>query len=522
MWPRSLDEVAQFVEAREVWGAPLATAREQPLVGVCTDSRHYEVGHLFVPLKGERFDGHTYLPELLERPGAVALADDSWARTHRLKWEDACKSVGSAVLVVDNSLQAFRRLAGKLLVESRAQGSITIAVGGSNGKTTVKSMVLALLGGSSRGVLATRGSENGYVGIPKTICQPGLRDAMSTPIILLEVGIDAIGAMEEHIELIRPDVGVLTSLAEEHLSGLRDLATVVAEEGKLLAGSQRKVWNLDDPLICSLFFGSHRDADQRKPDWIVHSLGDQVGKICAQQNQVRYRRRTLAEAGQEVDVEVWAPGSKSPSASASFHLHQPGVHNATNLAVALATVLAAEEVLARKSGENLSPEKILDHAPVRFRGYAPPDLRMEVRTFPAGHVLIVDCYNANPSSYASALQVLLDSYKTFPKLLFLGGMRELGPDSRAKHLDLIPALSSMTDCQLYLYGTEMYDVFEELRKAPRHSPMSFLSEESEPTEWLSTLRIPADPVVVLIKGSRGLRMERLLSGLGELLSGKTG
>jgi UDP-N-acetylmuramyl pentapeptide synthase len=209
-----------------------------------TDSRKIAAHSIFVAVRGERFDGHAFIEQAIAA-GATGILAKAQTIAERGYERQFPKVFFAGVTDVQ---AAFRRLAQAW----RAQTKIpVIAVAGSNGKTTTKELLAAILEGRFHSVLKTTGSENGYLGIPITL----LRLRSSHQAAVIEVGIDDVGAMTEHIDLVRPTHTVLTVIGPEHLEKLGTLETVAREE--LLAFSETEknggcsVVNLDDTWMAT-------------------------------------------------------------------------------------------------------------------------------------------------------------------------------------------------------------------------------------------------------------------------------
>ncbi|MEO5969785.1 MAG: Mur ligase family protein, partial [Bdellovibrionia bacterium] len=208
-----------------------------PFTGVFTDSRKTEPGSLFVALKGDNYDGHDFIEKAVSNGARGVLCQ----RGHSITG-----SKDAYLFYVEDPLRAYRRFAAAW----RKEFSIpVIAVAGSAGKTTTKELLAAILQGKWKNILKTQGSQNGFVGIPMTLLE--MRTHHEAAII--EVGIDEVGAMEQHMALVSPGYSILTSIGPEHLENLIDVPTVAREEGIALShvarGEGTVAIYLDDPWI---------------------------------------------------------------------------------------------------------------------------------------------------------------------------------------------------------------------------------------------------------------------------------
>jgi UDP-N-acetylmuramoyl-tripeptide--D-alanyl-D-alanine ligase len=375
-------------------------------------------------------------------------------------------------------------------------------VGGSNGKTTTKEMLVALLGGSREGLVATRKSENGFVGIPKTLCGAAMRRGVTE--VVLEVGIDEPGSMAQHIAIAPPDVALLTSLSHEHLQGLGSLEKVIDEEMVLMDGPWVRVWQCSDGLIAAA-----ARKQLRQGDWVVMP-NEMDFALPMGVHAVEYTTMVAADLSQTVSLSVAACSAGTTFfAKADLNLALPGRHNAANAALAFAAAWAL-----RGPAANETPADFAVSLARSFKNFAPPELRSHLELFTDGSALLVDCYNSNPASLRASLEsVLSPAFQGHTKILFLGDMLDLGDQSAALHDDLISDLESMPNCQLYLYGEAMYAVFSKLQNIGGNGTLGHLHRAEDPAQWIAALPRRQGPVFVLVKGSRGMAMERLVPGL---------
>jgi UDP-N-acetylmuramyl pentapeptide synthase len=269
MWPRSIKELSQIIGAEIVGTGD----KDAQISCVATDSRKVGSGDLFVPLKGDVYDALDFVNQVAKVSGCWVLVPRQWLLS---KGSIAAAAGGKATfrspdqdlnngcyLVVDDVVSAFRMLAANMRGVPKTEGSpVVLAVGGSNGKTTTKEMVVAMLGGPAAEMVSTYKSENGFIGIPKTLCTRSMTAQVRR--LVLEVGIDEVGSMAQHLEIVRPDVALLTSLSHEHLEGLGSFANVVAEEMVLMDGPWVRIWQGADPVIAE-----NMASKVRAGDWLV-------------------------------------------------------------------------------------------------------------------------------------------------------------------------------------------------------------------------------------------------------------
>jgi UDP-N-acetylmuramoyl-tripeptide--D-alanyl-D-alanine ligase len=433
--------------------APTEAAQFQKITA---DSRAANSGTLFVALKGEKVDGHDFLNQ--------AKANGATGLVHR---REISPPTGPQSFPVADTLDAWRKLSKAW----RKEFSLPLAaVAGSAGKTTSKELLAALFRGRWQNVLATEGSQNGFQGIPTTL----LRLTESTEAAVIEVGIDEPGAMIQHLELVQPDAGLLTSIGPEHLEKLIDLDTVEKEEGLLFQFLEKSgglvAINLDDERIVN------QARDLRSAQQITYSL------------------KKSADVSGKWDPEKQTILVKGISANpVEFPCPLPGAHNALNLlgAVALAHALA------------ISPQEMLQG----LKTFQAPPGRSEVYEW-QGRKVYGDFYNSNPSSVSVALDSLaLGAKEGIQLFACLGDMLEMGSLEERLHRDLADSLLAKGIHFVYLYGPRMKNLEDELKKRNFSGFVKhFATHENLANELIKTAKAGDR---LLLKGSRGMKMEKV-------------
>ncbi|RJO68652.1 MAG: UDP-N-acetylmuramoyl-tripeptide--D-alanyl-D-alanine ligase [Myxococcales bacterium] len=439
---------------------------------VSTDTRTLKAGELFVALVGDAFDGHRFVSRALDFGAAAVVV----SKTEGLDALLAAHPRAAAFAVAD-TLAALGALAAHW--RSRCAPRV-LAVSGSNGKTTTKEILAAILRERSA-VLATTGNLNNLVGLPLTLL--ALRDE---PVAVVEFGVSIPGEMAQLAAIARPDVGVVTSIHPAHLQDMGDIETVAREKGGLfaaLAEAGVAVVNLDDPRIVA-------QAARTKAQRLTFSRERQDADVCAQ------KISPLAD-GFAVDVSVGGE-------RAEFRLPLLGRHNVSNL---LAAVAAAHAVGAPLASMPPAVAKVVL-----------PGRRLKIRRDITGFVLIDDCYNANPASMAAALDILADVGAGKHKTALLGDMLELGPLSADYHRALGEKAAQAGVDLLGAFGRFAVEVAEGARRAGMPEERIFCSDD-----W-SCFAAAVDGRVrpggaVLVKGSRGMRMERAIDALAARTEG---
>lgn len=467
MEPLRADRIAQIVGGRLEGGDPSTIVS-----GVSTDSRTVQPGELFVPLKGERFDGHDFVPEALNRGAAATF----WQAGRPLvRGGDA----GAAVIAVDDPLTALHRLASWYRTRL---GARVVAVTGSNGKTTTKDMATALFA-ARWSVAKSAGNYNNEIGLPLAI----LAAPPGTEVLVLEMAMRGPGQIRQLADIARPDIGIVTNVGPVHLELLGTMERITAAKQELVEALPEHGWavlNADDPRVRAmagaargrvLLYGCSADADVRADHVATRGL-----------EGVEF---TLHWRGEQCRVSVPAPGKHN-------------VHNALAAATAALAVGMTLEEISRgllAFGEHAS------------------GMRLELRTRPDGVQVINDAYNASPASMAAALE-LLGELKGTRRVAILGDMLELGPVSEAAHREVGQAAAAVGVDWFVAVGRwaeTMAAAAVEAGLPPDR--VMVLPDAQEAASWARRFVRPGD--VVLVKASRRLRLERVVA---ELLAGEGG
>jgi UDP-N-acetylmuramoyl-tripeptide--D-alanyl-D-alanine ligase len=442
---------ARLSSGRSTGSAPVSrwNGSDRALRAVATDSRTVEPGDLFVALSGERFDGHDFLKAAVDRGAAAVVLTKPERAAH----------IGVPVFAVESTTGALAQLAR---YRRRAWGKPVIAVAGSNGKTTTKELLRAALG-SVLEVHATSGNYNNQVGVPLTLL--AIPDAADVAVV--ELGTNAPGEIETLRAITEPDVAVVTSIGEEHLEGFGSLAGVLAEESSVFRGVGLGVVPAGDSALV---------AAARSLATQVVTAGLDQGDICAKSWRIDDQGR-----GEIVidDTVVSVP--------------LLGMHNLHNAMLALA--------VARACGIDVRT------AAAGIAETAQPPMRSAWTSL--GHAtLINDAYNANPASVRAALDLLEAIGDGRPRVVVLGTMRELGPSAAALHGDIAQrALRSSFDIVAGIgeFAAALTDV-------GAADPRVVTAADVDELWPLLKSRL-APNAVILLKASRGVRLERLVPPL---------
>lgn len=451
----NLNEIGNALNAR--------VSGEAIISSVGTDSRRIRPGQLFVALRGENFDGHDYVLKAVEEGAIAALVDAQWASAHA--------DVQVPLVVVADTRTAL----GALAAHWRARFAIPlIGVTGSNGKTTVKEMCAAIMaaqsrrdGGDADAVLSTTGNLNNDIGLPLTLLE--LRDTHSCAVI--EMGMNRPGEIALLASIARPTVAIVTNAQRAHLQGLGTLVDIAREKGAIYAGLP------DDGVAIINADDSHADY------WRTLNTGRRIVTFGLTQPADVSGRCELHGLGARLTLI-------SPEGCADIALAVPGEHNVRNALGAVAACLAA----------GASLDAVVDG----LSAFAGTRGRLQSGPGVNGATVVDDSYNANPDSVRAAIDVLASTPGR--KILVLGDMGEIGRTSaqvhdeiggyaKSKGVDALFALGEMSAVAARNFGEggHHYRTADALVSAVR--------------------RQLDDETVVLVKGSRFMRMERVADAL---------
>jgi UDP-N-acetylmuramoyl-tripeptide--D-alanyl-D-alanine ligase len=417
--------------------------------GVCIDSRKIQKDELFVALKGDHFDGHDFLPQALEKAGGAIVHSPV-----------AAMIPGKTIVLVRDTLQALQDIARFCRMKNDIP---VVAVTGSNGKTTTKELTAAVLSSRYR-VLRNTGNLNNHIGLPLSLTKISDEDQ----IIVLEMGASAQGEIRALCEVAVPDYGVLTNIGRAHLEGFGDLKTVRDTKLELLETVRVAVVNGDDNFLMEgvqrsgfagpiIRYGIETPADVHATDVMLHELGSTF----------------RIQFGGNRSIPVNAP------IAGKFNIYN---------------ILAAASI-----GYLFD----IDHAHIKnaVESFAGVPMRMEFREV-NGVKIISDVYNANPASMEAALRELARTRKG-RTVAVLGDMLELGSYEEEAHRELGRFMSGLSIDIFIAVGHRMG-----LAASEFYGTVHRLSNSEEAGKLLRDIWQTGD--TVLIKGSRGMHMEKVL------------
>jgi UDP-N-acetylmuramoyl-tripeptide--D-alanyl-D-alanine ligase len=440
---------------------------------ISIDSRTLKSGDLFIAIPGDRFDGHNFISKAIESGASGIVVDNRWAESNPAMMV----SIYVPKLVVENTIHALGHLANLY----RRKFSIpVIAIGGSNGKTTTKEMVRSVLSTKYR-VLSTEGNLNNHIGVPQTI----FRLEKKNNIAVVEIGTNHPGEIEYLCSILEPTHGLITNIGNEHLEFFNSIEGVAEAEGELfhwLAKHRGIAFvNADEQALISL----SKPVKKR----VIYGFSSKSAIIKG--------------SIQSFDSHAIATLRVKPKSKKAFELSigAPGEHNAKN-ALAAATIGLTMKVAT----------KDIQKALYSFHS---TNKRMQVQRY--GKITILnDTYNANPDSTTAALATLHQFKTAGKKIAILSDMLELGSEAEKMHGQIGKRISDYEINVLLTYGP-LSKILHDDAKVPTKAHFDSKDLLSE-----YILSIIADGDIVLVKGSRGMKMEDVVLYLGERLSQKAG
>jgi UDP-N-acetylmuramoyl-tripeptide--D-alanyl-D-alanine ligase len=442
--------------------------------GVSTDSRSLAPGDLFVAIKGDKFDGHDFVSQAFDRGAAAAIVAVDRAAELAAAVRNA---VAETMLCVADPIEAL----GALAKFWRRRFSLpVVGIVGSNGKTTVKEMTAAILRAEfgAENVLATAGNLNNEIGLPLTVLR--LRPVHAAAAI--EIGMNHPGETATLCAIAQPTIGVINNAQREHQEFMKSVADVAAEHASVLGALPDDgcaVINADDDF--AVFWRevvTRRNADGAS--LIVRDFG----------------LRAPAAISARCETQAWGSSVEvtTPGGAATVELKVPGRHNVSN---ALAAIAAATAAGAR-----------IGAAATALTAFRPISGRLHTRIGVNGATIIDDTYNANPDSVRAAIDVL--AALPAPRWLVLGDMGEVGTNGPAFHREVGAYAQERGIDALWAAGAESANT-----AAPFAGARAFASVDA----LIGALDAAPAFATVLVKGSRFMRMERVVAALEGVAAG---
>lgn len=424
----------------------------QKCTGVTTDSRKCGPGLMFFALKGERFDGNEFVRGALEQGCPYAVMDNA----------DLYDAQDSRIILVDNVLSTLQQVAA---LHRRTLGTPVIGITGTNGKTTTKELTNAVMSSTYK-VLCTQGNLNNSIGVPLTVF--GLRPEHEYAII--EMGASHPGDIKELVEVSQPDYGLITNVGKAHLLGFGSFEGVKRTKGELYDWLREHngtaFVNRDNEHLQQMAAGLPL-IEYGKPG----QEGLLVeGEVLECNPYVKFRWRTV---------------------KGEWHTVQTSLIGAYNVDNALAAI-----TIGLKFGvtEQAASDAVADYMPQNNRSQLTETERNR---------LVVDAYNANPTSMAAALENF-SMIKAQDKMLILGDMRELGEASDSEHRKIVEEIRRYGFTQVWLVGSEF-------AKAADGCGFRLFADVDEVNKALETEKVTGK--TILIKGSNSIGLTKTITYL---------
>ena len=435
--------------------------------GVTTDSRTIAGGEMFFALKGENFDGNEYALKALEQGAGFAVVDAASAVA-------SMDPVPQGIIPVEDTLKTLQALANYHRENTFVDGKRLTVIGltGTNGKTTTKELITAVLSSKFK-VTATKGNLNNDIGVPLSLLSIG----PETQLAVIEMGASHLEDITGLVAVCDPDYGLITNVGKAHLLGFGSFEGVKYAKGKLYdwLGSHggTAFVNADDPVLTGM-------ASERAGMEVINYGIGYSGSIV------------LPSDATHPFVRMAIPQEEGSETLLALESHLAGAYNATNIAAAIAV------------GMHFGVS--LEDAIEAVESYVPTNNRSQMERS-SRNILIKDLYNANPTSMEAALSNLAMT-EAESKAALLGEMRELGEDSLQEHISILRMVRSMELDLVCLVG-------EEFRRAVEAEPdggeVKCFGTSDELAAWLAGN--PVSGATVLVKGSRGVQMEKTLKEL---------
>jgi UDP-N-acetylmuramoyl-tripeptide--D-alanyl-D-alanine ligase len=450
----TVQQMLEILETDAV-GVPARTLKRK--VNLCLDSREKAKGVVFWPIKGTRFDAHKFVPQMEKDGALMSVVNKESVEENTIKMYAPVDDTTKALLKLAKGYQRLFKVK-------------KVAITGSNGKTTTKEMVKAVLS-AKYNTHATQGNFNNHIGVPMTLFQ--LKHSHEAAVV--EMGTSGPDEIRPLSLAVEPDVAVITNIGASHLERLGDLDGVFREKITIREGLKAGgtlIVNADDPRLCKV---------RKTRNMNVVTFGVKRGIIKPE--KLTWNENACA------DFYI---------GRTHFVLNVPGTHNLYN---ALAAIAVGDAFRV--------PRTTIARALGNFRA---TNMRMEIRKA-AGFKIVSDCYNANPSSTRMALQTIGHMDIRGSRIAVLGDMLELGKASKDLHKE-IGALVPETNFDLLLaVGKEAQEFVKGARAAGMAQAYHFDSVQ-EVIEFLGDVVSEGD--VVLVKGSRGMHMEQVVDALTKL------
>lgn len=417
---------------------------------ITTDSRNCPKGSLFIALKGDAFNGNAFAAQALHNGCAYVVIDEA---DYMIKGD-------KRYILVDNCLETLQQLAN---YHRRQLGTRIIGITGTNGKTTTKELISAVLS-QSYNVLYTLGNLNNHIGVPTTL----LRLKTEHDLAVIEMGANHPGEIQFLSDITEPDYGIITNVGKAHLEGFGSFEGVIKTKGELYDFLRKKEG--------STVFIHHDNS-------YLMNIASGLNQIPYGSDDALYVNGRITENSPYLTFE-WKAGKEGERHKVQTQLI--GEYNLPNALAAIAIGIFFG-IEPRKINEALS-------------GYTPQNNRSQLKKT-SDNVLIIDAYNANPTSMMAALENF-NRMKAEHKMLILGDMRELGTESATEHQKIVDFISECKFEKVVLVGNQF--------AAARHSYQTYANAQ----ELIQELKNDKPKnCTILIKGSNGIKLSSVVDYL---------
>jgi len=441
------------------------------ITGISIDSRTMKAGELFIAIRGDQFDGHNFISKAVEMGAAGIIVERRWAEANITMMV----SIHIPRLTVENTIHALGHLAK---THRRKYAIPFIAIGGSNGKTTTKEMLKDILS-HKYNVLCTEGNLNNHIGVPQTL----FRLKKNHDIAVIEIGTNHPGEIEYLCTVVEPTHGLITNIGREHLEFFGSIEGVAKAEGELFDWLEKhngtSFVNMDDKNLV------HRTKRLKKT--VRYGFSSRSASIRGTVESFNANGQALLRV--------------KPRAKKTFDIivGAPGEHNAQNAFAATAIGLSLKV-------PHVNIQKALG-------SFQPASKRMQIHRT-AKVIILNDTYNANPDSTLAALATLHTMVSKGKKIAVLSDMLELGHQAEELHQQIGKSFAQYNIDILFTVGALSKYIYD----AAVVGTKAHFENKTVLTEYLfQTLN---DGDIVLIKGSRGMKMEEVVFALDKHFSQK--
>lgn len=445
---------------------------QNPLVtGISTDTRTIKPGEVYLPLKGEKFDGHDFIKNALDKGASGFIT----SRDIPPDFQDY------PAIKVKDTLEAYHDVARNYLKTLDVK---VITITGSNGKTTTKDIIYHLLSDKFKTV-ATEKNFNNEIGVPKTILNLGSDDE----ILVVELAMRGPGQIGQLARIVRPDIAVITNVGESHfefLGSYEAIASAKCEIFEPMNPQGTSILNADDKWF--------EFCARRSPAKVVTFGVENPADVQLVEKQ------ELTLAGYNLELKIPSINDERSATRISFRIPLLGIHNVYNCLAASAAVLCV----------GLQPDELAN----RMETLKYPDKRMEMLRSPGGWIVINDTYNASPTSTRRALEIVRDLPTEGRKIAVLGDMLELGDIEVQAHRQVGAFAAQSGIDQLHVLGQLGMQIAEGAKEAGlNNGRIGRWVDKTSLKTYLKRELKPED--LVLVKGSRKMKMEEISYALVE-------